>query len=144
MLSCNHCLTLSLFSVIFMSLKSPAASAALQPPPPPPPPVSLSRGSASLLFIFFVVVVVFIFLFLGRSSVFPFRSLTCFPFQLSDTPPSPLPAMRSPMVQCCACLQFCDWSVGLSPVRVQLCQLVQCCGLSSEWTMCIKLHSFLV
>lgn len=64
-------------------------------------------------------------------------------FWLSDTP-SPLPAVRSPMVQCCACLQFCGWSVGLSPVHVQLCQLVLCCGLSSEWTMCIKLHSFLV
>lgn len=70
--------------------------------------------------------------------------LSCiFLFWLSDTP-SPLPAMRSPMVQCCACLQFCCWSVGLSPVHVKLCQLVLCRGLSSEWTMCIKLHSFLV
>lgn len=50
MLSCNHCLTLSLcyFSVL---LKSPAASTALQPPLPPP--VSLCRGSASLSFFVF-------------------------------------------------------------------------------------------
>lgn len=69
MLSCNHCLTLSLFSVIFMSLKSPAASAALQPPLPlpltPPPPVSLSRGSASLLFIFSVLLSFLFFYFWG-------------------------------------------------------------------------------
>lgn len=49
MLSCNHCLTLSLLSVIFsVLLKPPAASTALQPPLPPP--VNLCRGSASLSF----------------------------------------------------------------------------------------------
>lgn len=82
----------------------------------------------------------FVCLFLGWSFEFFFCLLTCFLFWLSDTP-SPLPAVRCVMVQCCACLQFCGWSVGFSPVRVELCHLVLCCGLSSEWTMCIKLHS---
>lgn len=121
----------------------------LQPLQPLPLPVSLSRGSASLLYFCWRFIHLFINLFVfwgGRSFAFPylFVDLHSFFFKSSDMPPSPLPAMRSTMVQCCACLQFCDWSVGLSPVRVQLCQLVQCCGLSSEWTMCIKLHSFLV
>lgn len=134
MLSRIHCLTLSLLSVIFsVLLKPPAASTALQPPLPPP--VNLCRGSASLSF----------------SALWgdPLSSvrLTCFLLLISfgcQTPSSPLPAVRSPMVQCCACLQFCGWSVGLSPVHVKLCQLILCCGLSSEWTMCIKLHRFLV
>lgn len=131
MLSCNHCLNLSLFSVIFMSCWS-----LLQPP-----------QLCSLLYLLLSLSVVVLhrcrfFVFWGdplSSSSVCWLAL----FWLSDTP-SPLPAVRSPMVQCCACLQFCGWSVGLSPVHVQLCRLVLCCGLSSEWTMCIKLHSFLV
>lgn len=51
MLSCNHHLTLSLFCYFSVWLKSPAASAALQPAPLPLP-VSLCCGSASLSFSF--------------------------------------------------------------------------------------------
>lgn len=89
-------------------LKSPAASTALQPPLPPP--VSLCRGSALLSFFFFCLffgVILWVHLL--------FVDLLSF-FWLLDTPTPPphlpLPAVRSPMVQCCACLQFCGWSVG--------------------------------
>lgn len=99
----------------------------------PPLPVSLSWLCIAVVFHFFWGDP------LSSSSI----CWLAFTFWLSDThPPPPLPAVRSPMVQCCACLHFCGWSVGLSPVRVKLCQLVLCCGLSSEWTMCIRLHSF--
>lgn len=129
MLSHTHCLTLSLFSVLCLaevscSLHSSAAS------------TTSSCLSVVVLhrccFSFFGVILCVHLLFVDLLS-----------FWLSDTP-SPLPAVRSPMVQCCACFQFCGWSVGLSPVHVKLCQLVLCRGLSPEWTMCIKLSSFLV
>lgn len=125
------------YLLLSVLLKSPAASTALQPPLPPPP--------VSLLW-FCIAVVFLVKLFFGGggcSFEFIFCLLTCFLFDC-QTPPSSLPAVRSPMVQCCACLQFCGWSVGLSPVHVKLCRLVLCRGLSSEWTMCIKLCSFLV
>lgn len=128
--SCNHCLTLSLFSVILMSCWS-----LLQPPQLCSLLyllLSLCCGSALLSF----------FVFWGNP--LSSSSVCWLAFFLIVRHPLPLLAVRSPMVQCCACLQFCGWSVGLSPVHVQLCQLVLCCGLSSEWTMCIKLHSFLV
>lgn len=129
MLSHTHCLTLSLFSVLCLaevscSLHSSAAS------------TTSSCLSVVVLhrcrFSFFGVILCVHLLFVDLLS-----------FWLSDTP-SPLPAVRSPMVQCCACFQFCGWSVGLSPVHVKLCQLVLCRGLSPEWIMCIKLSSFLV
>lgn len=129
MLSRFHCLTLSLSSVLCLaevscSLHSSAAS------------TTSSCLSVVVLhrcrFSFFGVILCVHLLFVDLLS-----------FWLSDTP-SPLPAVRSPMVQCCACFQFCGWSVGLSPVHVKLCQLVLCRGLSPEWTMCIKLSSFLV
>lgn len=125
MLSCNHCLTLSFFCYFSVLLKSPAASTALQPPLPPP--VSLLWFCITVVLLFFGVILWVFLLFVDLLS-----------FWLSDTP-SPLPAVRYLMVQCCACLQFCGWSVGPSPVHVKFCQLVLCCGLSSEWTMCIKL-----
>lgn len=132
MLSCNHCLTLSLFSVIFLSCWS-----LLQPP-----------QLCSLLYLLLSISVVVLhrcrFSFSGVILWVRLLFVDLLSFWLSDTLLPPLPAVRSPMVQCCACLQFCGWSVGLSPVHVKLCQLVLCCGLSSEWTMCIKLRSFLV
>lgn len=100
-----------------------------------------SSTSSCLSLSWFCIAVVFRFFGVILSVRLLFVDLLS--FWLSDTP-SPLPAVRSPMVQCCACLQFCGWSVGLSPVHVKLCRLVLCCGLSSEWTMYIKLHGFLV
>lgn len=106
-----------------------------------------SSSSSCLSLSWFCIAVCFSFLFffsfLRVILWFCLLFVDLLSFWLSDTL-SPLPAVRSLMVQCCACLQFCGWSVGLSPVHVKLCQLVSCCGLSSEWIMCIKLHSFLV
>lgn len=76
MLSCNHRLTLSLFPVFAMWLKSPAAT--LQPFPLP---VSLSRSSALLLYFccrYYIHFFFFYFIFGG--SILCVLHLTCILF----------------------------------------------------------------